>query len=107
MSVSEQTINQLLGAIFTRPEVKNCDQRRDDFANDAAPWILNSKPTQQTISQIESNFPLIGEAGCTIGIGAATGADSVFIGKRDQLDVEDDRLIPLVKTGDLATGQIL
>ncbi|MFC3198123.1 Eco57I restriction-modification methylase domain-containing protein [Parapedobacter deserti] len=87
-------------------EVETCDRRRSDFVNGAAPWILNSRSTQQIVSQIERNFPLINEAGCTIGIGSATGADHIFIGKKAELDVEDDRLIPLVKTKDLATGQI-
>ena len=97
---------ELYASLKQSHTVETCYQRRDGFAHGAAPWILNSGPAQQIIPYVEENSPLIVEAGCTIGIGVATGADSVFIGKRDKLDVEADRLIPLVKTKDLATGQI-
>lgn len=97
---------ELYASLNQSSEVETCDRRRDDFVNGAAPWIINSRSTQHIVSQIERNFPLIDEVGCTIGIGSATGADHIFIGKKSELGVEEDRLIPLVKTRDLATGKI-
>jgi hypothetical protein len=47
------------------------------------------------------------EAGCKVGIGVATGADKVFIGPFDELDVEDDRKLPLVMTRDLQSGRVV
>lgn len=46
------------------------------------------------------------EAGCKVGIGVATGADRAFIGPLDELDVEDDRKLPLVMTRDIRSGEI-
>ncbi|QQS54214.1 MAG: hypothetical protein IPM89_15665 [Candidatus Competibacteraceae bacterium] len=41
-----------------------------------------------------------------VGIGVATGADTVFIGPFDRLDVEPDRKLPLVKTRDIQGGNV-
>ena len=39
-----------------------------------------------------------------VGIGVATGADDVFIGPFDALDVEPDCKLPLVMTRDILAG---
>ena len=44
---------------------------------------------------MEASFPTLAGAGVTVGIGVATGADKVFIGPFDELDVEPDRKLPL------------
>ena len=41
-----------------------------------------------------------------MGIGVATGADKVFIGPFKELDVEEDRKLPLVMTHDILTGTV-
>jgi hypothetical protein len=55
---------------------------------------------------LEKEFPLIEDAGCKIGIGVATGADKVFIAPYATLEVEECRKLPLVRTGDIATGEV-
>jgi hypothetical protein len=49
------------------------------IASGAEPWILESSKQLTLVRRLETDFPLIEEAGCKIGIGVATGADKVFI----------------------------
>ena len=70
------------------------------------PWILESSDQLDLMRRLEASFPLIEEAGCKVGIGVATGADKVFIGPFDALDVEPDRKLPLVMTRDILNGVV-
>jgi hypothetical protein len=70
------------------------------------PWILESFDQLSLLRRLEERLPVIEEVGCKIGIGVATGADKVFIGECDTLDVDADRKIPLVMTQDIADGKI-
>lgn len=90
----------------------------DDAANDVGvreiaqvtlgsePWILESSDQLALVRRLEATFPLIEKAGCSVGIGVATGADQAFIGKFDELDVEDSRKLPLVMTKDIMKGHV-
>jgi len=71
-----------------------------------APWILNGSKETELIRRLESKFPTIEQVGCKVGIGVATGADKVFIGKFDDLDVESDRKLPMVMTRDIVSGAV-
>ncbi len=70
------------------------------------PWILQSFDQLTIARRLEADFPTLEEAGCKVGIGVATGADTVFIGLFDRLDVEPDRKLPLVKTQDIQGGNV-
>jgi len=70
------------------------------------PWILESSDQLDLMRRLEASFPLIEEAGCKVGIGVATGADKVFIGPFNTLDVEPDRKLPLVMTRDILNGVV-
>lgn len=72
------------------------------------PWLLESdaQPSMELVRRLESMFPLLEEAGGKVGIGVATGADKVFIGPFERLDVEDERKIPLVMTRDILSGEV-
>lgn len=74
--------------------------------NGAEPWLLGSSDQMSLIRRLENAFPLLEEAGCTIGIGVATGADKAFIGDFETLDVEPCRKLPLVTTKDITTGEV-
>ena len=76
------------------------------IASGAEPWILESLDRIQFVRRIESEFPPIEQAGCKVGIGVATGADAVFISKSDDLDVEEDRKLPLLRTKDISSGSV-
>ena len=51
-------------------------------------------------------FSRIEEQGFRIGIGVATGADSVFIGKELPDTIERERLVPIVVSKDIVDGMI-
>jgi hypothetical protein len=84
------------------PQIKEIKQvaRGDD------PWILESSDQLALVRRLESEFPTLEAAGCNVGIGVATGADRVFIGRYEDLDVEPDRKIPLAMTRDILTGNV-
>lgn len=72
----------------------------------AEPWILDSSDQLALVRRLEARFPTIEQAGCKVGIGVATGADKAFIGRFDELDVEEDRKLPLVMTRDIEGGTV-
>ena len=78
------------------------------IANGDAPWLLeaDAQPSLALVRRLEAAFPTLEEAGCSVGIGVATGADKIFIGPMDELDVEHERKLPLVMTRDLRRGGV-
>jgi hypothetical protein len=76
--------------------------------NDQNPWLLeaDAQPSLALVRRLEAEFPTLEEAGCSVGIGVATGADKVFIGPMADLAVEDARKLPLVMTRDLVEGTV-
>ncbi len=70
------------------------------------PWILESPDQLALVRRLEATYPDLELAGCKVGIGVATGADQAFIGPYDQLDVEEDRKLPLVMTRDILDGTV-
>lgn len=72
--------------------------------NGIEPWILESFDQLAVVRRLESQFPAIEDIGCKVGIGVATGADKVFIGPFDTLNVEPDRKLPLAMTKDIIEG---
>ncbi len=77
-----------------------------DVAKNSEPWLLQSFDQLNVVRRLETDFPLIEQVGCKIGIGVATGADRVFIGPFDALDVESDRKLRLVTTKDIEGGVV-
>lgn len=72
----------------------------------AEPWILESSDQLALVRRLEASFSTIEQTGCKVGIGVATGADKAFIGRYDELDVEEDRKLPLVMTRDIDGGTV-
>lgn len=72
----------------------------------AEPWILESSDQMSLVRRLERSFPTLEQTGCKVGIGVATGADHVFIGLMNELDVEPDRKLPLAMTRDIASGTV-
>jgi hypothetical protein len=84
------------------PEVRHLE----GVAAGAEPWVLDAAPPLALVRRLEGRFPTLAEAGCTVGIGVATGADTAFIAPFDALDVEPDRKLPLVTTRDIRSGAV-
>ncbi len=76
------------------------------IASNQEPWILQSFDQLAVVRRLEAEFPTLETAGCKVGIGVATGADDVFIGVFKEMDVEPDRKLPLVETGDIKLGAV-
>ncbi len=74
--------------------------------NGSEPWLLQAEEQTTLIRRLEKQYPTIEETGCKVGIGVATGADKAFIGNLDELDVEQDRKLPLVTTKDVMSGEV-
>lgn len=73
----------------------------------AEPWMLHAADRTALLRRLEAYFPTLERAGCTVGIGVATGADKVFIGPYDALDVEPDRKLRLATTKDIKSGHVV
>lgn len=71
-----------------------------------SPWTIDEFGATAVVRKLEAEFPSIEEAGCKVGIGVASGADAVFIGTDEQLDVEEDRKLPLITTKDIRHGRV-
>ena len=99
-------LRQALAAV-DGPATHPAIQQIERVTNGEHPWLLSIREQLPIIRYMESHFPTLGEAGCRIGIGVATGADKVFIGPFDQLDVEDDRKLPLATNKDIPNGQLV
>lgn len=71
-----------------------------------APWVLSSPEHLAALRSLEARFAPIEEVGGTrVGIGVATGCDRIFIVRGD-VDIERDRLVPLVMRDDIEDGRI-
>ena len=70
------------------------------------PWVLESFDQLAILRRLEASLPTLEEAGCKVGIGVASGADKVYVGLYDELDVEKDRKLPLVMTKDILAGEV-
>ncbi|MFN3076425.1 MAG: Eco57I restriction-modification methylase domain-containing protein [Alphaproteobacteria bacterium] len=99
---------QALAKVMTATELAQDEGVSDvvGVTDRAEPWMLGATDQLTVVRRLEADYPTIEEVGCKIGIGVATGADHVFIGPFDQLDVEPDRKLPIVMTRDIQTGTV-
>jgi len=107
-TVEAEALRVLAGALVSqRVPAKGIGvQLLDGVVSGAEPWILDSSDQLAVIRRLEAAFPVLEDTGCKVGIGVATGADKAFIGPFNELDVEDDRKLPLVMTGDIQDGTV-
>jgi adenine-specific DNA-methyltransferase len=71
------------------------------------PWVLVSPEHLKVLRDLENKYePLESDGNTKVSIGVASGSDNVYIVERN-LDIEADRLVPLVKREDLSSGQIM
>ncbi|WP_437999034.1 Eco57I restriction-modification methylase domain-containing protein [Sorangium sp. So ce185] len=70
------------------------------------PWVLSSPEHLEALRALEARFAPIEEVGGTrVGIGVATGSDRIYI-VGDEVDIEPDRLVPLVMRDQLDGGRV-
>ena len=106
--IDRATLATLADALRVMPLPKETGLARElaCVTNGSEPWLLGSMDQMALIRRLERQFPSLEEVGCKVGIGVATGADKVFIGDFDALDVEPDRKLPLVTTRDIESGEV-
>lgn len=102
----EKEALKTLALALTSSESSDLVRQLSDVVCGEEPWVLHGSEKTDLVRRMEAAFPTLEEAGCKVGIGVATGADKVYIGKMEDLDVEDDRKIPLVMTRDIVTGRV-
>ena len=107
-AIDRATLATLADALRVAPLPKETGLARElaCVPNGSEPWLLGSSDQMALIRRLERQFPSLEEVGCKVGIGVATGADKVFIGDFDALDVEQDRKLPLVTTRDIMSGEV-
>ncbi len=107
-AIDKVTLIILADALLARSLPKEAGAVRElaCVTNGSEPWLLESSDQMALIRRLEKQFPALEEVGCKVGIGVATGADKVFIGDFDTLDVELDRKLPLVTTKDIVSGEV-
>ena len=82
-------------------------QKRKGIVRDAKPWLLGSADEIAFIHKLEAKYPLLENAGCKVFIGAATGANKVYIVDESQKkSFEQCRAIPTVTAYELKKGKI-
>jgi len=71
-------------------------------------WATHSPDHLRLLRRLEAaGIPLGHEgSGCRLGIGVATGADDIYIVPKDQIDIEQELLLPLVTTKDIVSGEV-
>ncbi len=106
--ISATALKRLAGDLTAEKLGKDSATVREleGVATGAEPWIFESSDQLALVRRLEAAFPTLEEAGCKVGIGVATGADEAFIGLYDSLEVEPDRKLPLVMTGDILSGSV-
>ena len=71
------------------------------------PWVITSPEHLKVLRDLETRFKSIESSapGTKVGIGVASGNDKVYIVPKD-VDIEEDRLVPLVMRRDIDRGVI-
>ena len=105
--VDKETLVKLSHDMRTRSlKPNNVIHEISGIMNSSEPWVLESFDELAVLRRLEATYPTLEEAGCKVGIGVATGADKVYVGTYDELDVEKDRKLPLVMTKDIRAGKV-
>jgi hypothetical protein len=84
----------------------SCIHEVSGIMNNSEPWVLELFDQLSVLRRLETTYPTLEEAGCKVGIGVATGADRVYVGAYEELDVEQDCKLPLVMTKDIRAGKV-
>lgn len=70
-------------------------------------WSMESPAHLKLLRRLESECVPLGDSasGCRVGIGVASGADSIFLVDKDA-EVEPELLMPIATTQDIKSGQV-
>ena len=97
-------------AVALRNDHDASDQRvsvSTKLLDGSKPWIIGASDKLTLIRRLEEEFPLLEDDGCKVGIGVATGCDSIYIRRASELPIEEERKLPLVMVSDLQQGHLV
>jgi hypothetical protein len=77
-----------------------------DALRECSSWLVGPGDACTAFERLSGALPTLEEAGCHVKLGMTTGANSVFVGRPDQLPVESDLLIPAAEIGDMPQGNL-
>ena len=105
-SLDSNYLQSISDQLMPEAHLDDCSLRIDT-PRTSTPWLLSANEESQIVRELESRFAPIEQAGCKIGIGVATGADSIFIGNIESLDIESSRKVPLATGKDIVDGTFI
>lgn len=79
---------------------------RKGIVNGTKPWLLGAADQISLIRMLEERFCTIEDAGCKVFIGAATGANKIYIVDKESVQVEPSRLLPVITASEIKSGKI-
>lgn len=99
-----------IGDILIRPQKAKKSVDVDQYENwfkGTESWVLSSPKHLRVLRDLEDRYQPLESIGNTkVSIGVATGNDSIYI-VPSNIDIEEDRLVPLVKREDISDGKIV
>lgn len=81
-------------------------QLRKGIVDGGSPWLIATFEQKALIRKLESKYPALEETGCKVYIGAATGANKVYVVHSLNVDIEESRLLPVVTANELKSGSL-
>jgi predicted RNase H-like nuclease len=81
-------------------------QARKGIVDGGRPWLIIAIEQKTLIRKLEHKYPALEEAGCKVYIGAATGANKVYVVDVKNVDIEKSRLLPVITANELKSGTI-
>lgn len=103
LSFTHEENNEIKKAINEKPS--NIKIRKN-IINGSKPWLLGSVEEVTLIQCLEKKYPSLEASGCKVFIGAATGANNVYIVDKQAVDIEESRLLPVITARELRKGSI-
>ncbi|ETR73611.1 MAG: putative DNA modification methyltransferase [Candidatus Magnetoglobus multicellularis str. Araruama] len=90
-----------------KTQIDTAIHKYDTWFNGSEPWVLTSPEHLKALRSMENRLePLENHGDTKVRIGVATGNDKIYI-VSNTLNIESDRLIPIVKREDLVHGKII
>ena len=101
--LSAQTLETLRREVSTSVPTAGLVSQFPRWYEDGSPWRTTSRAEHDFLATLEAGFPTLESSapGTRVGIGVATGADSVFVLKAKDPGIEESRQIPLLMAEDV------
>ena len=103
--ISKESLNKLLKQLQSKKIDKGI-YKIAGINTGEEPWLLDSFDELALARKLEKSYPTLEAAGCKVGIGVASGADKVYIKSKEQFDIEEERLLPIVRSREINSNTL-